>query len=151
MGSIQCLFRPAGIESISASLCCCFCSLRSFARADCIMAACAREPSGFLTILTGLRSCKLDLPWPLRNGGSSSTSSISRSSSSSSSLGSIPVDSSKSGSSDLSMQFAESICLISHFSGEEILWTRRRLSTSSSSGRATSGREQGRSGFRAAS
>lgn len=46
-GSTQCLLRPIGIESISASRWACFTSRRSLARALCIIAAWERDPSGF--------------------------------------------------------------------------------------------------------
>lgn len=51
-GSIQFLVTFLGTESISCSRCIIFCSRRSLDNALCIMAACAREPSGFLTIRT---------------------------------------------------------------------------------------------------
>lgn len=46
-GSTQCVLRPMGMESISASLWACFSSRLSLAKALCIMAAWDREPSGF--------------------------------------------------------------------------------------------------------
>lgn len=100
------------------------------------------------TILTGLRSTPTR-PWPVKNGGSSSFSSISMSSSESSSLTMIPDSSSKSGSSDLSMTFAAIICWISNLSGEDMRWYRRFFSLASSmSGTcSTRGIDEGRSGF----
>lgn len=100
------------------------------------------------TILTGLRSTPTR-PWPVKNGGSSSFSSISMSSSESSSLTMIPDSSSKSGSSDLSMTFAAIICWISNLSGEDMRWYRRFFSLASSmSGTcSTRGMDEGRSGF----
>lgn len=47
MGSIQFLWRPVGMQSISAARTACFSSRLSLARAFCIMAACESDPSGF--------------------------------------------------------------------------------------------------------
>lgn len=46
-GSTQCVLRPMGMESISASLWACLSSLLSLAKALCIIAAWDKEPSGF--------------------------------------------------------------------------------------------------------
>ncbi|KAJ8978655.1 hypothetical protein NQ317_019091 [Molorchus minor] len=117
-GSIQLLFFPEGCESTSCSLWSIFCSRLSLAKADCIMAAWASDPSGL----------------PCRNGGSSSTNSISISASApSSSLGSKPVSSSNSGNSLLSIQPDAIICFISHLSGLDILVTLFLESSSPSS------------------
>lgn len=46
-GSTQCVLRPMGMESISASLWACLSSRLSLAKALCIIAAWDKEPSGF--------------------------------------------------------------------------------------------------------
>ena len=118
-GSCHDFMFPVSDAAASASLACLsviFCSLLSLERAPAIIAAWASDPSGFLTILTGLRSF-INLPCPLRNGASSSTISISMSSSSESAFASMPFSSSKSGNSDLSITLAAIICFNSHLSG----------------------------------
>ena len=92
IGSSHGRFRSLGALS-SAAFCASLSSRRSFASADCVIAARCSEPSGFFTIFTGDR-CTWCIDWPARNAGAASFSSMSTSSSTASSAGSTPVSSS---------------------------------------------------------
>ena len=80
IGSSHGRLRSFGIESIRARCCCSRSSRRSFASADCVIAARCSEPSGFLTTLIGLIATEFFV-CPRRKSGSCSFSSISNSSS----------------------------------------------------------------------
>ena len=76
IGSSHGRFRSFGTASITARCCCSFSSRRSFASADCVIAARCSDPSGFFTILIGDASPPAAI-CPARNGGSFSLMSMS--------------------------------------------------------------------------
>ena len=89
MGSSHGRFRSLGTESSAALCCCSLSSRRSFASADCVIAARCIDPSGFFTILIGETSPSLGT-CPRKNGASASLISMSTSFSASSSYASRP-------------------------------------------------------------
>mmetsp|Transcript_4945 Transcript_4945/g.20171 ORF Transcript_4945/g.20171 Transcript_4945/m.20171 type:complete len:280 (-) Transcript_4945:476-1315(-) len=127
MGSSQGRLRSFGIDSTAALCCCSLSSLLSFARALCVIAARCKLPSGFFTILIGDTSPP-SVVCPARNGASSSLISISISCSASSSYASSPsFSASYVGYSSVFKTPDAMSCFASQRSGDESLFTGRRL------------------------
>lgn len=117
IGSNQGVLKSRACESASSLISCCRSSRRSLAKDAPARAARFRDPSGALTILTGL-NLSVCFVWPLRKAGSSSLTSTSNSSSTSAVTLGLPKSSSRSGYSFASIAPDAMSCLISQRSGD---------------------------------